>query len=296
MRSGISGLAAIVVVAAGLSACEAEKPVEAPPPLPEGTIFELFVTNEDQDKAFNIVFVPDRAYGDMNDLVNRTAFANEMAGVIENAFWQNQAYFNGLFKFNYYYMTVSGSVTARTPDEDGNFRCPIVKWPEETETDAAFADQIIMMHKSQLRDCGGGGRRMTAEPDSFRAIIHEVGHTLFGLPDEYCCDGFYAEVPPVLYRTRSECRRDPANEAWRDCERIVSTRDRRTYWRSQGNIKRNLITMSGGERVWESGPADWAVMRDAFDSLGIPPVSDPSDFAPDRWSYPVSSNRAAGEK
>ena len=72
MRMRLLALVATFAAAIGLSACEAEKPVtEAPPPLPEGAVFELFVVNEDQDKAFNIVFVPDESYGDMNVAANR---------------------------------------------------------------------------------------------------------------------------------------------------------------------------------------------------------------------------------
>lgn len=296
MRMRLLALVATFAAAIGLSACEAEKPVtEAPPPLPEGAVFELFVVNEDQDKAFNIVFVPDESYGDMNVAANRETFVNDMAGVIENGYWQNQAYFNGLFKFNYYYMTVSGSVVERTPDTEGNFRCPTVTWPDEVDTDAAYADQLVLIHTQTLRDCASGAR-MTAEPTSFREIVHQTGHSLFGLPDEYCCDGFYAEAPPVLYRTRGECRRDPDNAEWRDCVRIVSSRNRRAYWRSQGNITRNLIMLSGGDTVWESGPADWSVMRDAYEALGTPPVSDPAGFAPDRWKYALPSRRTGEQQ
>ena len=182
-------------------------------------------------------------------------------------------------------MAVPGSITERTPDEEGNFRCPTVAWPDEALTDAAFADQLILIHTRSLRDCGGGSVRATVEPTAYRAIVHETGHALFGLPDEYCCDGFYSESPPILYRTRRACRRDEDNAEWRDCVSFVSSRDGRTYWRSQGNITSNLITRNGGETVWESGPADWSVMKEAYETLGRPGVADPNVLAPGYWNY-----------
>lgn len=80
-------------------------------PVSGATVFELYVPQSNPDKAFNIVFVPDSSYGDLSVLANRQAFVDDMADVIENAYWQNQAYFNGLFYYNYYYMTATG-VTA----------------------------------------------------------------------------------------------------------------------------------------------------------------------------------------
>jgi hypothetical protein len=45
---------------------------------------------------------------------------------------------------------------------------------------------------------------------------------------------------------------------------------------------------NAGAEVWESGPADWAVMAAAYRSLsGSPVVTAPAAFAPARWSYTV---------
>lgn len=255
-------------------------------PFSGATVYELFISQRDNDKAFNVVFVPDASYGDLSVTANRQAFVDDMADVIENGYWQNRAYFNGLFHFNYYYMTTSGSVTPRTPDAAGNFRCPTVVWPAEVDTDGAFADQLVLMHRNDLRDCGGGGRA-TAEPTSYRTIVHETGHGLFGLPDEYCCDSFYREVRPVLYATQAGCQGDANNASWRNCVSFTSARDGSTWWRSQGNITANLIMLNIGTEVWESGPADWFIMNNAYQTLGSPSVGTPDVFAPSRWSYTV---------
>lgn len=276
-----------LIIAYLLSGCEIIRTVsDDDQPASGATVYELFVPQNNLEKAFNIVFVPDSSYGDLSNLANRQAFVNDMTDIIENAYWQNQAYFNGLFYYNYYYMTVSGSVTERSPDANGKFRCPTVVWPSQVNTDAAFADQLILIHRNELRDCGGGGRA-TAEPTSYRTIVHETGHGLFGLPDEYCCDSFYSEVRPILYATQRACTSDPDNAPWRNCVSLTSSRDGSTWWRSQGDIVTNLIMLNGGTEVWESGPADWFLMKKIYrDALGVT-VGDPGIFAPGRWSYSV---------
>lgn len=256
-------------------------------PVSGATVFEMYVVQTDRDRAFNVLFVPDASYGNMAVLANRQAFIDDLADVIENGYWQNRAYFNGWGFYNYYYMTAAGSVVESPPGPGGAFVCPAVTWPAQVNTDGAFADQIVLIHRNELRDCGGGGRA-TAEPTSFRTIVHETGHGLFGLPDEYCCDGGYFVMPPVMYNTQASCLGDAANAGWRNCQSHTSSRNGSVWWRSQGNITTNLIMRNTGDEVWESGPADWAVMDAAYRGLtGSPVVTPPAEFAPARWSYTV---------
>jgi len=250
------------------------------------TVFELYVVN-DLDDAFNVIFVPDGSYGDMSVIANRQTFVDDVSDVIESGYWQNQAYFNGWFHYNYFYMTATGAVTARPPDANGNFQCPTVTWPAAANTDGAFADQLLLIHSNVLRDCGGGGRA-TAEPTSFRTVVHETGHGIFGLPDEYCCDGGYFSMAPIMYNSQVGCTGDAANAGWRNCVSHTSSRNGSVWWRSQGGVTTNLIMFNGGNEVWESGPADWASMSGSYQGLGAT-VGAPSVFAPDRWDYNVPS-------
>ena len=278
----------LTLAACLLASCQITRTVDPnDTPTSGATVFDMYVLQSDRDKAFNILFVPDTAYGSMAVTANRQAFVNDMAKVIENGYWQNRAYFNAWGRYNYFYMAASGTVTPRSPNPDGSFRCPTVVWPSQVDTDGAFADQIVLIHKNELRDCGGGGRA-TAEPTSFRTIVHETGHGLFGLPDEYCCDGGYFTKAPVMYASQSACTTDPANVGWRSCQSHTSSRDGKVWWRSQGNINSNLIMSNAGDEVWESGPADWAVMNAAYQTLSsATPISTPADFAPAHWSYTV---------
>lgn len=284
----VLGLVAVLSLVALLAGCRINQTTTPDDdPISGATVYEMYVVQQDRDRAFNILFVPDASYGDLAVLSNRQAFVDDLARIIENGYWQNRAYFNGWGLFNYYYMTASGSVIEQAPGTDGIFRCPDVTWPAELDTDGAFADQVVLVHANDLRDCGGGGRA-TAEPTSYRTIVHETGHGLFGLPDEYCCDGGYFVAPPVLYASQSDCTSDAANAGWRDCQSLTSSRDGAVWWRSQGNITTDLIMLSTGTEVWEAGPADWAVMASAYQDLpGSPTVSTPTDFAPAQWDYDV---------
>jgi len=260
-------------------------------PVSGSTVFELFAIQPDRDLAFNIVFVPDASYGDMTVLANRQAFIDDLTNLIENSFWQNQGYYFNLAYFNYYYMNESGSVVERPPDADGNFQCPTVTWPDEVGTDAAFADALLLIHTDELRDCAApSSGRATTEPTSFRTTAHETAHAIFGLPDEYCCDGGYFAVAPVMYTSQSNCTSDAANSAWRNCVSHTSTRDGSTWWRSEGDITGSALMIGATNTVWEFGPGDWAVMDAAYQGLpgscGPGCTGDPTVVAPANWNRP----------
>ena len=279
----------LICVMFGIGGCTLNVDVsEDDEPVSGSSIYELFAIQRNMDNAFNILFVPDASYGDLSDLANRQAFVDDLTNAIENSYWQNQGYYFNLGRYNYYYSLDSGSVVANPPDSDGNFRCPTVTWPASINTDGTFADATILIHTNVLRDCANpSSGRATAEPTSFRTIVHESSHAIFGLPDEYCCDSSYSANVPVLYATEAACLSDPVNAAWRNCVTFVSARDGNDWWRSEGNITSDAIMLWGGSTVWEFGPADWEIMEDAY--LTFPAASSagtPSVFAPDNWDRP----------
>ena len=188
-------------------------------------------------------------------------------------------------------MNVSGSVVARPLTPDGDFQCPTVTWPVALSTDGAFADATLLIHTNTLRDCANpASGRATTEPTSFRTAAHETAHAIFGLPDEYCCDGGYSSFPPIMYTSRANCIGDAANSAWRNCGSMTSSRDGSVWWRSESDISNSGIMVDGGATVWEFGPADWAAMDTAYQSLpgscGPGCTGDPSVVAPANWNRP----------
>ncbi len=271
----------LVLLSLSLSACDLNfvaNPTDTPIS-PGSSVFSLLEIQSNPDNALNIVFVPDTSYGDMSVLANRQAFLDDLEELIESSYWENQAYYINLAKFNYYYMNVTGSVAAPTSGI-----CPSVTWPAQVNTDAAFADLVLLLHTNPLRDCRWG-RKATSEPTSFRTVVHESSHALFDLPDEYCCDGGYRHKPPVMYSTSATCNSDPDNAAWRNCIPLNASNGT-TWWRSEGSYSNNEIMISGGSTVFEMGRGDWFIAEDVLDSVGSPSVGTPSVFAPNNWNRP----------
>lgn len=274
------------------AACDLDVTVEdTDTPVSGSTVYELFVIQRNQDRAYNILFVPDASYGDQTVLANRQSFVDDLTNLIESSYWQNQGYYFNLAYFNYYYMNVSGSVVARPPAPDGSFRCPTVTWPTALGTDGAFADATLLIHTNTLRDCANpASGRATTEPTSFRTAAHETAHAIFAMPDEYCCDGGYFSFPPIMYTSQASCTGDAANSAWRNCGSITSSRDGSVWWRSESNITNSGLMVDGGTTVWEFGPGDWAAMDAAYQSLpgscGPGCTGDPSVVAPANWNRP----------
>ncbi|WP_166425605.1 hypothetical protein [Paraglaciecola sp. 20A4] len=271
-----------------LSACSLNVDVsEDDEPIFGSSVYELFVIQQDMDEAFNILFVPDASYGDLSILANRQLFVDDITNAIENGYWQNQGYYRNLARFNYYYSIDAGSVVANSP-VNGVFQCPTVTWPNSVNTDGTFADATLLIHSNELRDCANpSSGRATAEPTSYRTIVHETSHALFGLPDEYCCDSNYSTNVPVLYATEAACEGDATNASWRNCVSFIAARDGNDWWRSEGNITTDAIMLSGGDTVWEFGPADWVIMEAAYLSLpGATSAVTPLIFAPSNWDRP----------
>ena len=269
-------VAKAVIAALAVSGCNLT-PVANPsdvPIAPGSTVFELLQIR-DMDRALNIVFVPDAAYGNQSVLANRQAFLDDLGNVVDTGYWENNAYFRNLFLTNFFYMTVTGTAAAPTSGI-----CPVVTWPAQASTDAAFADLVLLVHKNPLRDCRWG-KRATTEPTSFNTIVHESSHALFNLPDEYCCDGGYKSFPPVMYTSQSLCQNDPDNAPWRNCTSFTATSGT-TWWRSEDGTV--CLMAGGGPTVLEMGQADWFVARKVLAALGTP--SDPAVFAPTTWDRP----------
>ncbi len=259
------------------SACELTIPATRTPSTTVGSTVFAAIRWRDQSRAIDVVFVPDDGYGDMTVTANRQNFLNDVADAIDEGFWQNNAVFNNLGLFNFWFMTSTGDIQ---PPATGI--CPTVTWPNLT--DAAFAEMVVLLHRdNRIRDCGGGSRASSlAGSGNEWIIVHESGHAVFGLPDEYCCDGGYWNISPILYTTQVACTSDPANAAWRNCQSYTANNGT-VWWRSEDSIA-DLMS-AGGPPVLEMGPADWVIMRNVL--IGFSPsVGNPAVFAPAAWDWP----------
>jgi hypothetical protein len=231
----------------------------------------LIPSPSDPSEAIDVVFVPDDDYGNMSVLANRQAFITDALLLITEGFSKNNGIDRNFELFNFWYIHKSGDV------QPGSDTCPSVTWPDLT--DVAFAEVIVLVHQNELRDCRWGNR-VTSEPNSFRTVVHEASHAAFGLPDEYCCDGGYWKIPPILYKSSNGCNNDPVNATWRDCQSFTDE-DGMDWWRSE-NEDCDIMSC-GGSVVLEYGRADWVIVKNVLSSLPGAAVKKPTVFAPDEW-------------
>lgn len=264
---------ALLITVLVSSSCEITIPATRTPSPIVGSVFAAFYIR-DSDQAIDVVFIPDDDYGDLSDVGNRQAFLDDVADVIDEGFWQNNAIVTNLGAYNFWFMTETGNVAP------GAGTCPTVTWPDLD--DAAFADAIALIHPNVLRDCSFAVG-FTAEPFNGGTVVHEHSHDVYNMPDEYCCDGGYWEMPPMLYDTEPDCENDPENAAWRNCQSFLAGGE--DWWRSEDDLG-DIMEDDGDAVVPEYGRADWVVMEDGLNALGGPAPGTPSIFGPDSWDWP----------
>ena len=96
----------------------------------------------------------------------------------------------------------------------------------DASSDMPWADAHAILHVANFGDCTNlGDRRYSAEGSNTKAFLHESGHGLFGLADEYCGNTHYFQPAnePNIWDTEAGCRaeqtskgRDP-NECYQFC-------------------------------------------------------------------------------
>ena len=97
-------LAVVAVLAMLVAACDVEFDAgPPPPPIATGsTVHGLLEWDTTGASTLNILFVADSSYGDLSVQAKLQAFFDDIEGVIEDGYWQNNAYYVNLGRFNYY--------------------------------------------------------------------------------------------------------------------------------------------------------------------------------------------------
>ncbi len=149
----------------------------------------------DTDHAIDVVFVMDTDYG-----TNRSTFVNDSWGLIRNGYFGNPKLAANSEKFNFY-------VHAGTGDYEEV--CDHWTLPSGFSSDCPFADAAVIVHRDPERDCRmGGSIRFSSSYSGNRTVVHESGHGIFGMKDEYCCDGGYEELDrmPNIFSSLGNCQ------------------------------------------------------------------------------------------
>jgi len=161
-----------------------------------------FRIRDTPENKIDVIFVPNRTYNG-----NRALFLADVRTVITTAYLRSDAIRANVAKFNFY--TYADEASVYTYGSSPSFTAPAGGCTVFDDA-TTFADSISVMHPNDLRDWSGSGcsrRVFTSEPVSYRTFVHESGHSVFGLKDEYCCDSHYSTNPPDpnIFSSKSSC-------------------------------------------------------------------------------------------
>lgn len=158
--------------------------------------------------------------------------------------------------FNFWIATAN--TANASPDPDPNEERCQRQPPDRAEEDYAYRDSGAIVHTSGCRDNAGGGFFTIEMLDNrLQVFAHEMGHSPFGLADEYCglndtgdtiCDGGYystAVFPgypyakenyyppyPNLFSTEKECQDSAVNRPYDavDCRSLTDSDNSSVWW------------------------------------------------------------------
>lgn len=179
---------ATAVNAQGLSETETYDFAAGAYPWPEDPI-PVRVKGRPIDR-FDVVFIPDRD-------ISVESFRSQLTSVVRDRYFKYPIIETGRGFYNFYYSGQQGDY------ENG---CAFTN-PSNMANLTAVADAVVFLHIADLRDCKFG-RRVSSEINNDKSMIHETGHILFGLQDEYCCDSSYSPQAcvPNLWSSEQRCK------------------------------------------------------------------------------------------
>jgi len=160
------------------------------------------IKNGPNKDKINVIFVPDTDYGG-----NMTRFLNDVMNLIQYGYKGATEIDDNLCRFNFYYY-----------NDSGDYQQVCQKWdlPKDYNSHCGFADSTAIVFSSGGRACSAGGGNVFSTPaKENKTVVHESGHSIFVLKDEYCCDGGYNQISPFpnIYHSNASCQANSANPA-----------------------------------------------------------------------------------
>ncbi len=127
----------------------------------------------DPDDVFDVVFIPD------TDITTMSDFYDNCRGAISEAFFDEPHTRYWRRQYNFYINPDEGTATDYDLiSTDGYHQVP------SNNASLLFAEGRVLMHQNSLRDYAYGGLFST-EMQNRGTIMHESGHSLYSLADEY---------------------------------------------------------------------------------------------------------------
>jgi hypothetical protein len=181
------------------------------------------------DYAWSLPYIPARTTGSStskfallfhsaSDYTSFGDFVDDVEDKIYDVFADQDVieWVNNFDDFNFYVYTKTAAST-------NNCGSPHA----DVSTDVTFRDADAILHVADFGDCTSMGTtppKFTAEGGNTKAFLHECGHGVFGLADEYDgCNTYYFQPPnhPNIWDLETDCRqeqtdkgRDP-DECWK---------------------------------------------------------------------------------
>ncbi len=203
----------------------------------------------DSEDRLDLVFVPDDDYGDADNIDSwLPVFLGHINTQIDQRLGAKSPVSGTLdSSFNFYYIRNQGSVNDNNCAERGSM-------PDDLLTECPFADGVVVLHVTEFGDCSTVDQRpniYSAEGPIGRSFIHESGHGLFGLADEY--DGpthyFQPDPNPNIWASQDACRSYAAGVGWdaNDCTKFT---DRQGDWWKVGTTRYIMFDGTHFDNGW----------------------------------------------
>ncbi len=170
-----------------------------PAQCPNTNCMPIYYNGNSADKI-DIVFVMDSDYGG-----DTNKFLIDVDRQITKGYFGAEEFAENKCRFNFYYHTGIG---------DYRPVCEAWDLPATISQDCPFADAKVIVFTGNGRACSGEVFSTPAMGTS--VVVHETGHNIFGMADEYCCDGGYwqpAAPYPNIFNSKSACQSGSTNPA-----------------------------------------------------------------------------------
>lgn len=204
----------------------------------------------------DVVFVPDWSYQ-----TNMTKFIIDAKKSVSKAFFRLQNVSSGPIPSNfrdrynfYYYLGGFGNASKTCAGT----------LPSNFATYASFADTGEIFYNA---DGGGGCANSLGPPSHLKTpgrhvgqTLHESGHAIYGLVDEYCGDTYYTQMSPVtnVWSSLTNCQSYATSVGWNSskCRQIVDLGCSKSFWKIDPNRDMmewgGLPTMQPGDLFYAS--------------------------------------------
>lgn len=185
-------------------------------------------TRDGSDSSIDIVLIP----VDFNGAPGRTYrdFVTAARGLIAGGYLPHAQITNQRARWNFYVNPVTGGLLQSNV---GGTVTRSVTQPANWSHIAPLADTVAYVHNNaawrDFANFGGSGiGHFTIDATTPGTIVHETGHALFGLSDEYCCDGgtIATSWPHAnLFQNLAACQTSAGNHgvATGACTQITTT-------------------------------------------------------------------------